>query len=114
MWGENVTEVFGPEKNAYDCVFLCDLIFNHSEHTKLIQSTLQLLAPHGIAFCVFTHYRPWLVEKDLAFLQAEHWTEAGWRWTKIAEERVPVMFENDRGDAEIRSTVHAYQLGPVE
>lgn len=102
-------------EHSYDLVFLCDLIFNHSEHAKLISSTLRLLNPlTGTAFCVFTHYRPWLVEKDLAFLSAEEWNAAGWKWTKIAEERVPLMFEADRGDAEIRSTVHAYQLTRLE
>lgn len=109
LWGEDVSDL-GP--CPYDVLFLCDLLFNHSEHTKLLNSSLKLLNSNSTstAFCVFTHYRPWLAEKDLEFLFREEWREAGWCWKKIAEERWELMFEADRGDAEVRRTVHAYQL----
>lgn len=111
LWGDDTHKLksFNDGK-PYDVLFLCDLLFNHSEHSKLLKSSLELIHPQSTAFCVFTHYRPWLAEKDLEFLGREEWQAAGWKWEKIAEERWELMFEKDRGDAEVRRTVHAYQL----
>lgn len=117
LWGESVNELLLASKSpSFDVLFLCDLLFNHSEHTKLLKASLALLqqhSPSSTAFCVFTHYRPWLAQKDLEFLERPEWTEAGWVWKKIAEERWELMFEADRGDSEVRRTVHAYQLFPL-
>ena len=110
LWGDNTEELKKPSEGPYDVLFLCDLLFNHSEHTKLLKSSLDLIHPASTAFCVFTHYRPWLAAKDLEFLFRAEWLEAGWKWVKIGEERWELMFEADRGDAEVRRTVHAYQL----
>ncbi len=88
-------------------------MFNHSEHTKLVKSCLDLLRKNDEnvkIICPFTHYRPWLAEKDLQFIHRPEWDAAGFQWNKIAEERVPLMFENDRGDSLIRSLVFAYEL----
>lgn len=110
LWGDDISELEKSSNGPYDVLFLCDLLFNHSEHTKLLRSSLNLIHPASTAFCVFTHYRPWLAEKDLEFLFRDEWAAAGWIWEKIAEERWELMFEADRGDAEVRRTVHAYQL----
>lgn len=110
LWGDDISELKKVSNGPYDVLFLCDLLFNHSEHTKLLKSSLDLIHPASTAFCVFTHYRPWLAEKDLEFLLRPEWQDAGWKWEKIAEERWELMFEADRGDAEVRRTVHAYQL----
>lgn len=112
LWGDKVEDLLAFNENrGYDLVFLCDLVFNHSEHQKLIKSTLELLDPeHGTAFCVFTHYRPHFADRDLAFLQFPEWKDAGWQWEKIAEERGVLLFEHDRGDPEVRRTIHAYRL----
>lgn len=110
LWGEDVSELCAASNGPYDVLFLSDLLFNHSEHTKLLNCSLKLIHPASTAFCVFTHYRPWLADKDLAFLFREEWAQAGWYWKEIAEERWELMFEADRGDAEVRRTVHAYQL----
>lgn len=110
LWGDDTSEIKKASDGPYDVLFLCDLLFNHSEHTKLLKSSLDLIHPTSTAFCVFTHYRPWLADKDLEFLGREEWQAAGWKWEKIAKERWELMFEADRGDAEVRRTVHAYQL----
>lgn len=111
LWGDDTKDLMEANKGAsYDVLFLCDLLFNHSEHTKLLNSSLALINEASTAFCVFTHYRPWLAHKDLEFLTRNEWAEAGWIWKKIAEERWELMFEADRGDSEVRRTVHAYQL----
>ena len=113
LWGDDISELQSIARDHFDVLFLCDLLFNHSEHTKLLKSSLSLLHPASTAFCVFTHYRPWLAEKDLEFLGRGEWAEAGWVWEGIAEERWELMFEGDRGDAEVRRTVHAYQLNRI-
>jgi EEF1A N-terminal glycine/lysine methyltransferase len=113
LWGDDISELEKASNGSYDVLFLCDLLFNHSEHSKLLKSSLSLISPTSTAFCVFTHYRPWLAEKDLEFLFREEWKAAGWVWEKIAEERWELMFEADRGDAEVRRTVHAYQLNRI-
>lgn len=114
LWGDDISELEKVSNGPYEVLFLCDLLFNHSEHTKLLRSSLNLINPTSTAFCVFTHYRPWLAEKDLEFLFREEWKDSGWIWEKIAEERWELMFEADRGDAEVRRTVHAYQLKRIQ
>ena len=115
LWGDDISELLKASNGEpYNVLFLCDLLFNHSEHTKLLRSSLNLISPNSTAFCVFTHYRPWLADKDLEFLVRDEWQRAGWVWEKIAEERWELMFEADRGDAEVRRTVHAYQLKRIE
>jgi nicotinamide N-methyltransferase len=48
LWGAPVDDILAlNEGNQYDVVILCDLLFNHSEHTKLVKSCQELLAPNG-------------------------------------------------------------------
>lgn len=57
----------------------------------------------------FTPYRPWLFEKDMAFFELAR--ESGFDVEKIIEEKVEkVMFEEDRGNEELRRTVFGYRL----
>jgi len=57
--------------NKFDLLILGDLLFNHSEHTKLLLSIRRTLARSADARAVvfFTPYRPWLLAKDLAFFE---------------------------------------------
>lgn len=95
--------------NGFDVLILADLLFNHSEHAKLVSTITQTLArsPQSEALVFFTPYRPWLLEKDLAFFDLVR--ENGFNVEKVLEEKMDkVMFENDRGDEEIRRTVFGY------
>jgi EEF1A N-terminal glycine/lysine methyltransferase len=97
--------------SGFDILILADLLFNHSEHAKLIATVQQTLlhSPSSRAFVFFTPYRPWLLEKDLAFFDLAR--EAGLDVEKVLEEMVEkVMFEKDRGDEKIRRTVFGYVL----
>jgi EEF1A N-terminal glycine/lysine methyltransferase len=103
-----VENSMGPIK-GFDVLILADLLFNHSEHAKLVSTITQTLArsPQSEAFVFFTPYRPWLLEKDLAFFDLVR--ENGFNVEKVLEEKMDkVMFENDRGDEEIRRTVFGY------
>lgn len=83
---------------AFDVLILADLLFNHSEHTKLVK-TVQLMlkkSPESRAFVFFTPYRPWLLEKDLAFFDLAR--DSGFVVNKTFEKVMDkVMFEEDPG-----------------
>jgi EEF1A N-terminal glycine/lysine methyltransferase len=107
----NAHPVTGETSSGFDILILADLLFNHSEHAKLI-ATIQQTLSHSAsskAFVFFTPYRPWLLGKDLAFFDLAR--EAGFHVEKVLEEMVEkVMFEEDRGDEKIRRTVFGYVL----
>ncbi len=128
VWGGDPTHILAhldgldgedpPSSARFDVVLLADLLFRHAEHAKLATSVAQTLkcAPASRAYVFFTSYRPWLRHKDLAFfgdacaagLVVEHLLER-------RLEKPPLFFENDPGDAAVRSTVSGYSLRwPVE
>lgn len=86
------------DEDHFDVLILADLLFNHSEHGKLIQ-TVQLTlkkSPASRAYVFFTPYRPWLYEKDLAFFDLAR--DAGFTVEKTFEKVMEkVMFEEDPG-----------------
>jgi nicotinamide N-methyltransferase len=80
LWGADVGELLeqlveeqkGIVKEVgrkFDLLILGDLLFNHSEHTKLLSTVRRTLArtADARALVFFTPYRPWLFEKDMAF-----------------------------------------------
>lgn len=86
------------EAARFDLLILADLLFNHSEHGKLVQSVQQTLKRTSTAQALvfFTPYRPWLLEKDLAFFDLAK--EGGFVVEKILEKTMDkVMFEEDPG-----------------
>lgn len=101
---------------GFDVLILADLLFNHSEHQKLVktidltlktspQTTESREEPNALVF--FTPYRPWLFDKDMAFFDLCR--ESGYVVEKILEEKMEkVMFEEDRGDEELRRTVFGF------
>ncbi|KAF2220432.1 putative methyltransferase-domain-containing protein [Elsinoe ampelina] len=113
LWGADVSEVKSllPTSDGFDILILADLLFNHSEHGKLIktiQSTLRR-SLEAKALVFFTPYRPWLLAKDLAFFDLAR--DNGFLVTKILEHVMEkVMFENDPGDELLRRTVFGYEV----
>jgi len=82
---------------GFDTLILADLLFNHSEHEKLVK-TLQQTMNHtnSCALVFFTPYRPWLLKKDLSFFEKAE--EGGFQIEKIVEKVMDkVLFENDPG-----------------
>lgn len=100
LWGASVEPLTKhlPMNEAFDVLILADLLFNHSEHAKLLK-TVQLTlkkTPTAKAYVFFTPYRPWLLEKDLAFFDLAR--ESGFAVEKTFEKVMEkVMFENDPG-----------------
>jgi nicotinamide N-methyltransferase len=114
-WGADVAPLLvhldSSCKERFDVLILADLLFNHSEHAKLVATIRETLAKtrESVALVFFTPYRPWLYEKDMAFFDLVR--EAGFIVEKILEEKMAeVMFKEDRGDEELRRTVFGYTV----
>lgn len=103
LWGASTAELKENlpqhEREAgFDLLILADLLFNHSEHAKLVSSVQQTLKKEADAQALvfFTPYRPWLLEKDLAFFDLAR--NGGFVVEKILEKVMEkVMFEEDPG-----------------
>ncbi|KAK0267531.1 Protein N-terminal and lysine N-methyltransferase efm7 [Friedmanniomyces endolithicus] len=116
LWGADIaplTRHLPDNKSSagFDVLILADLLFNHSEHTKLLSTVQQTLkrSPEAQALVFFTPYRPWLLDKDLSFFDLAR--EGGFKVEKILEKvMAKVMFEEDPGDELLRRTVFGYSL----
>ncbi len=101
MWGaapQKLTSFLPPGATGFDILILADVLFNHSEHRKLVSSVEQLMkkSRDSRALVFFTPYRPWLLEKDLAFFDLAR--ERGLTVEQILERTMDnVMFEEDPG-----------------
>ncbi|KAL9052401.1 MAG: hypothetical protein Q9162_005431 [Coniocarpon cinnabarinum] len=97
---------------GFDTLILADLLFNHTCHESLLKTVTQTLARRrdAVALVFFSPYRPWLLDKDLAFFDLVRQDrrlivdELG-KWMMDQ-----VMFEDDRGDETLRRTVLGYKL----
>jgi nicotinamide N-methyltransferase len=113
LWGagaEPMLHHIAPDA-GFDLLILADLLFNHSEHMKLLDTVRRTLkrTRDAQALVFFTPYRPWLFEKDMSFFAISE--EGGFSVEKVLEEKMEkVMFEKDRGDEEVRRTVYGYVL----
>lgn len=101
LWGAETEQLLsglpGSQK-TFDLLILADLLFNHSEHGKLVASVQKTLtrSADAQALVFFTPYRPWLLENDLSFFDLVK--ESGFVVEKFFEHTMEkVMFEEDRG-----------------
>lgn len=98
------------EDDKFDLIILSDLVFNHTEHLKLLSTCRQALKRSGQCLVVFSPHRPHLLENDLEFfttceqfdLKAEKIDLVNWK----------PMFEEDAATADIRARVYSYFLNP--
>ncbi|CCD26759.1 S-adenosylmethionine-dependent methyltransferase NDAI_0I01900 [Naumovozyma dairenensis CBS 421] len=117
IWGNKYDDIVKhitdkPSANGetlkFDLIILSDLVFNHSEHHKLLSTTKDLLAKDGKALVVFSPHRPWLLDDDLQFFETAK--EHGLTPEFIEMVNWKPMFEEDAGPAEVRARVYAYYL----
>ena len=111
LWGAPIDSLSQQANADFDLLILADLLFNHSEHSKLLTTVQQTLkrSADSQALVFFTPYRPWLLEKDLAFFDLAR--EGGFAVEKMFEKVMEgVMFERDPGDELLRRTVFGYCL----
>ena len=101
VWGastEDLHSLLKPGSGGFDVLILADLLFNHSEHGRLLQSIRETLkrSSDARALVFFTPYRPWLLQNDLHFFELA--TQDGFKVTKVFEKVMDkVMFEEDPG-----------------
>lgn len=98
------------EEDKFDLVILSDLVFNHTEHLRLLQTCRDSMKPTATALVVFSPHRPHLLEKDLEFFETCEQFQL--KAEKIALVNWKPMFEEDEETAEIRSRVYCYKLHP--
>lgn len=114
LWGNNtdaLKSTLDDCDDGFDLLILADILFNHSEHEKLVRTLQQTQRknPDSRALVFFTPYRPWLLQKDLRFFELAQ--AGGFVVEKLFEHIMDkVMFPEDPGDEQLRRTVFAYQL----
>ena len=114
LWGNPTSDIksyLNSEADGFDLLILADILFNHSEHEKLVSTLTEALSkkPGSAALVFFTPYRPWLLDKDLAFFQTAK--DRGFAVNKILEHTMDkVMFQEDPGDEHLRRTVFGYEV----
>ncbi|KAH9885499.1 hypothetical protein F4778DRAFT_504135 [Xylariomycetidae sp. FL2044] len=115
VWGADPAHLLAHlapvRRDRFDVLILADLLFRHSEHSKLVDTIEQTMSrqPGGKAFVFFTSYRPWLQHKDLAFFDIAR--DRGFVVDKILEEKLDkAMFDNDPGDIEVQKTVTGFTV----
>ena len=110
IWGNSYKELLEANNGEkFDFIILSDLVFNHTEHHKLLQTTKDLLKADGRALVVFSPHRPKLLPNDLQFFDTAK-DDFGLKVTKIEMVNWKPMFDEDEETVEIRSRVYAYYL----
>jgi EEF1A N-terminal glycine/lysine methyltransferase len=100
----------GTKKRGFDLIIMSDLVFNHTQHTAMLNTCLSCLSEQGVGLVAFTHHRPHLQDRDLKFLATA--AEAPFSFTvqHLFDYKMVPMFAEDPGSVEVRSTVHVYTL----
>lgn len=106
-WGEPIDIIWDQGSNKFDLVIMSDLIFNHTEHERLLKTLQYTVKPKtGKVFVVFTPHRPKLIDRDFGFFETAK--QYGFESEKVAEKKMTPMFEEEEETKEIRSMVYAF------
>lgn len=124
IWGHDVTDIRGTlGGDGYaDFLIMSDLVFNHSEHLKLLKSCKELIKPlvdgvsrsGGKCLVVFSPHRPWLLDDDLKFLETAK-VEFGFdvEEFEMVHWEVPMFPEEEKETEEIRKRIYSFMLHPT-
>lgn len=109
IWGRKPELLLDQITGKYDILILSDLIFNHSQHAALLDSSEALITPRtGKAYVFHSHHLPQFYLRDLDFFRRA--AERGWRIRNVVKEHRGVMFERDQGDESLRGTVWGWEM----
>ncbi|KAF8706667.1 Protein N-terminal and lysine N-methyltransferase EFM7, partial [Rhizoctonia solani] len=137
--GDSLVDARTVEKNAFDVIILSDLIFNHSQHSALLDTCESALRParrlEEVAQDEMKSADPKKLSHEperamdistpcvLVFFShhrpqyisrdLDFFTRAkerGWICEQVVQTKMKAMFPNDPGDEEVRSTVHGWIL----
>ncbi|BFZ58085.1 Protein N-terminal and lysine N-methyltransferase efm7 [Savitreella phatthalungensis] len=100
IWGRDVQELLSlAHGDKYDLLILSDLVFNHQAHRDLLKTCRNTLADRADAQALvfFTHHRPHLAHKDMAFFDLAR-DEFDFTVEHIIEDKADanVMFEEGK------------------
>lgn len=112
IWGYKCDSFFNVTNgNKFDVIIMADLIFNRSEHRKLLTTVKLTLCPNtGVCWCAFSHHDPGKRDKDLAFFTIAE-EEFGFVVEKINEEkRKSYPFVEHDGLDDQRGVIYIYTL----
>jgi nicotinamide N-methyltransferase len=125
VWGTATDKLKDQlQKDTFDVIILSDLVFNHSQHHAMLKTCKELLTPKtGRVYVFYTHHRPHLAHRDLEFFdiaarlvnpdvdpEDREALGYGFKTDHFMTEMMDVMFKEDPGDEQVRSTVHGWQL----
>lgn len=97
------------EAGKFDYVFLADLVFNRSEHRKLLKTVSDALRCGGTAWVTFSHHDPEKADADMVFFALAQ-EEFNFSVELVCEETWPPMFVENDGLDEMRGRVFFYKL----
>lgn len=112
IFGENATALLSlTDGLKYDIVIMADLIFNRSEHSKLLATLRDCLMPGtGEGHIAFSHHDPLKDQMDLNFFELAE-KKFGFNVTRVGEEiRKSYPFVQNDGLDERRGVVNLYVL----
>lgn len=117
IWGNNKLTIYNvdtiaeiPDSDKFDLIILLDLVFNHSEHSKLLQDCRELIKADGKVLVVFSPHRPKLLNKDLEFFESAKKFQFDCQQIDLVTWKP--MFDEDLETSEIRARVYSYFLIP--
>ena len=110
IWGNDFKPLLDFNSGEkFDLLLLSDLVFNHSEHDKLLRTVKGLLKGTGKALVVFSPHRPKLLNEDLRFFEKAE-SEYELDVEKIEVVNWQPMFAEDPGSPEVRSRIYSFFL----
>ncbi|KAK6204992.1 uncharacterized protein RJT21DRAFT_12371 [Scheffersomyces amazonensis] len=126
IWGNNVGPILYPkeeedkelsdkeiseveDEDKFDLIILSDLVFNHTEHHKLLTTCRKTLKKDGKCLVVFSPHRPHLLHKDLEFFETAE-KEYEFKSHQVSMVNWTPMFQEDEETVEIRSRVYCFLL----
>lgn len=117
IWGNDVKPLMVDDESAevseedkFDLVILSDLVFNHTEHLKLLKACRDSMKKTGKGLVVFSPHRAHLLHMDLEFFKTCE--DFQFKAEKIDMVTWKPMFEEDEETVDIRSRVYAYFIHP--
>ncbi|CAM9672989.1 unnamed protein product, partial [Phaeothamnion confervicola] len=101
----------GKEGGGFDLILMADLIFNRSEHERLLRTCDDCLAPDGTAWVAFSHHDPSKAAHDMRFFELATAPGTG-AFEATLDHQVQmtdIFVENDGLDG-ARGVVYVYRL----
>lgn len=118
IWGQPVAPLLAPlrenKEGKFDVILCADLIFNRSEHKKLLWTCRECLGEGGQVLVSYSHHDPEKQALDMVFftlaVQDEEDGMGGWVVEDIKTEQCVDLFVENDGLDEARGKVYVKRL----